>query len=161
MARARNWESLSPGYRARLSRNGISKRLYESGKNLSVARGHRATPEHPRDAVKHPERYRKYVDKRERKRFKGTPTGPTPEDIAYETNKELDNAFRNFDARLGHYYKYKRATVLANVYGGVTSESGEVPGMSREEARWTSQADEEEIRSRASEQYRGNPWWYH
>lgn len=62
MAR-RAWESLSSDYRARLVRNGITKGQYESGANLKAARGHRTTPEHPRDVVKHPERYREYVQR--------------------------------------------------------------------------------------------------
>lgn len=34
------WESLSPAYRARLERNGVSKDDYRSGKSLTTARGH-------------------------------------------------------------------------------------------------------------------------
>lgn len=157
MARARKWDSLSPKYRGRLSRAGVTKSQYEAGANLSAARGHAHTPEHPREAAKRPERYKDYLEKRKPPGQKG----PSPEDEAYELNQALDNAFRNFHARLGHYIKYNRKTVLANVYGGTTAESGEVPGMGRAEADWTARADAEEIRSRASEQYRGNPWFYH
>ena|SRR5580700_1752814 len=37
---ARNWDGLSASYQHRLERNGISRDDYESGQNLSVARGH-------------------------------------------------------------------------------------------------------------------------
>jgi hypothetical protein len=73
----------------------------------------------------------------------------------------LDKAYRNFHNRLHDYVYYNVDTVRANVYGGETYESGPVPGMSLAQAQWTAQADTEEIRSMASEQYRGNPWWYH
>lgn len=37
---ARDWESLSDSYRHRLERGGITRTEYESGANLSAARGH-------------------------------------------------------------------------------------------------------------------------
>ncbi len=41
------WESLTPNYRARLQRRGISEADYLAGKSLTAARGHSSTPEHP------------------------------------------------------------------------------------------------------------------
>lgn len=164
MARTRNWESLSPAYRERLSRNGITKSLYERGVNVSTARGHRKTPEHGlKSARKNPGRYGDYIRERSvPEEFKGGQRRPADdEDIAYELNAARDAAFLNFHARLRDYYKYNRKTVLANVYGGETAESGEVPGMTLGEARWTSRADTEELRARATPQYHSNPWWYH
>ena len=155
--RRKSWDSLSPAYRQRLSRGGVTKEKYESGANLSAARGHARTPEHPREAAKRPERYPEYVQKRQAKQKKT----PTPQEQAISRNRRLDNAFRNFDARLGDYIKYNRTTVAANVYGGELPDGTDAPGMSDEQAIWTANADAEEIRSRASEQYRGNPWWYH
>jgi hypothetical protein len=46
MAR-KGWESLSPGYRSRLERGGISKSAYERGETIKSARGHNSTPERP------------------------------------------------------------------------------------------------------------------
>ena len=40
MAVKRSWSKLSPAYRKRLERGGITKKLYEGGVNLQVARGH-------------------------------------------------------------------------------------------------------------------------
>ena len=60
MARRRVWSSLSEGYRTRLSRSGITRADYEAGIPLKAARGHRETPEHPIEAVKHPERFGAY-----------------------------------------------------------------------------------------------------
>ena len=82
-------------------------------------------------------------------------------DIAIKLNRARDAAFANMIARVGDYVFFKRETVEANVYGGETSESGSVPGMSVAEAEWTAQADTEEIRSRAEPQVKGNPWFYH
>jgi hypothetical protein len=156
--RRKSWESLSPAYRGRLSRGGISKSQYESGVSLAKARGHGQTPEHPREAERHPERYRKYREKHQK--FREAPTPQTPEDEAYELNTARDNAYRNEKGRLGNYIKYNDANVIARVYGGIINGE-EQQGMSLGEARWTAQADTEELRSRASEQYRFNPWWYH
>lgn len=157
--RRRAWESLTPAYRQRLSRYGITKSQYESGRPLRGARGHGATPEHGlKDARRNPKRYGDYIRKR------AVPEVQVPanvEDEAYELNAARDAAFLNADARLHDYYKYKRATVLANVYGGTTSESGDVPGMSLAEATWTQNADTQELRAHAEPQYTGNPWWYH
>jgi hypothetical protein len=155
----RNWESLSPNYRARLSRYGITKSQYEHGRSLSGARGHGATPEHGlKDAKKNPRKYGDYIRK------KAVPEVTVPasvEDQAYELNAAKDAAYLNISGRLRDYYKYNDDTVLANVYGGVTSESGPVTGMTLAEARWTQQADTEELRSHAEPQYTGNPWFYH
>jgi hypothetical protein len=155
----RSWESLSPAYRGRLSRYGITKSQYESGRPLSGARGHGATPEHClKDARKNPKKYGDYIRKRV------APKVPLPQsvvDAAYALNAARDAAFINMDSRLRDYIKYNRDTVLANVYGGATSESGEVNGMDLSEAQWTANADTEELRSNAEPQYRGNPWFYH
>lgn len=40
MARRKGWDSLSDSYRKRLTRSGITKAEYESGVDLSRARGH-------------------------------------------------------------------------------------------------------------------------
>ena len=45
MAR-KSWDSLTPTYRHRLERGGVTRSQYESGASLKAARGHRATPEH-------------------------------------------------------------------------------------------------------------------
>ena len=42
----RDWSALTPAYRARLERSGISRRDYESGASVQAARGHATTPEH-------------------------------------------------------------------------------------------------------------------
>ena len=57
---ARNWNTLSPTYRNRLVKAGITKAQYQVGAPLSKARGHSQTPEHPSEAHKKPQyaRYR-------------------------------------------------------------------------------------------------------
>ena len=156
-SRRKGWDALSPGYRARLEKSGITKTYYDRGLSLQSARGHRQTPEHGiKQARKQPTRYRKYLRKHE-------PTGGrvSAEEEARELNAAKDAAFYNIKGRLEFYLKYNEVTVLANVYGGRTSESGDVSGMSLAEAQWTANADTEQLRSRAHEQYKGNPWWYH
>jgi hypothetical protein len=156
----RSWESLSPAYRARLSRYGITKSQYEHGRPLSGARGHGATPEHGlKSARKNPRKYGDYI--RKRSVPAATPVPKSAEDEAYELNSLRDAAFLNIDSRLSDYHKYERRTVTANVYGGQTSESSDVPGMSAAEARWTASADTEQLRAYATPQYLGNPWFYH
>ena len=160
MARHRKgWDSLSPSYRRRLSRNGITRARYERGHKLDVARGHGGTPEHGlREARRNPVKYRDYI----RKKIQPPSIGQrSPEDIAREMNQTLDLAYYNVRRRLGNYLKYNDATVKSNIYGGITEQSGEVSGMSFAEARWTAAADTEELRSRARQQYQGNPWFYH
>jgi hypothetical protein len=65
MARS-SWESLSPAYRGRLERGGITRQDYLSGDPLSGARGHGKTPERPERAEKNPEKYRNYLADRGR-----------------------------------------------------------------------------------------------
>jgi hypothetical protein len=166
MARSRKgWQQLSPGYRTRLQKNGITKSQYESGASIAKARGHQATPEHGiREAIRNPRKYRKYINKR-------TVSGPTarpPEDIAREINEILDAAYENIHRRLHEYHKYRDRNVRANVYGGLRGpqflgEGDEVdaPQMDIEDAIWTANADTEALRSRASNQTEGNPWFYH
>jgi hypothetical protein len=60
MAKRRDWNALSNAYRSRLTRNGITKAAYESGADLSAARGHANTPEHPEDAIHNQSKYQKY-----------------------------------------------------------------------------------------------------
>jgi hypothetical protein len=152
------WEALSPAYRKRLERYGITKSQYENGRPLSGARGHSATPEHGlKSAQKNPRKYKEYIKKRQ----KPSGGGGNVEDEAYELNAARDAAFLNMHARLYLYIKYRRDTVLANVYGGSTPESGDVPGMDLEEAHWTANADAEQLRANASQQYTANPWFYH
>jgi hypothetical protein len=66
MARNRNWDSLSPSYRSRLARSGISRGDYESGASLESARGHKSTPEHPERAESNAQRYSDYLRNRNR-----------------------------------------------------------------------------------------------
>jgi len=47
-------DSLTPAYRRRLERGGVTRKEYESGASLSGARGHAATPERPTRADNKP-----------------------------------------------------------------------------------------------------------
>src|ERR1700722_16012146 len=97
MAGRKSWESLSPAYRTRLSRGGVTRGQYELGARLANARGHGATPEHPEDAAKNPEKYREY----NRKRRREGGDRETPEDQAYALNEARDAAYFNINGRLG------------------------------------------------------------
>lgn len=61
---ARSWEGLSPAYRARLQRAGITRKAYENGAPVTAARGHARTPERPERALKKPDRYEGYLQTR-------------------------------------------------------------------------------------------------
>lgn len=52
MAR-KGWGSISPGYRERLERGGITEQSYESGASLSEARGHPSRSQLIDQAVRH------------------------------------------------------------------------------------------------------------
>jgi hypothetical protein len=58
---ARNWDALGRDQRRRYEKRGITRRDYEAGISLTVARGHGKTPEHPERAEKNPEKYPEYV----------------------------------------------------------------------------------------------------
>jgi hypothetical protein len=156
MARVRNWDALSDTYRNRLKRNGITKSLYNRGMNISTARGHSATPEHGiKQARKNPVKYHKYLNKKAKEQLPRDPHA-----AAISLNQARDAAYASVK-RLRHYPNYNEQTVRANVYGGQTSESGEVPGMDYLTAKWTATAPVDAIKDYASEQYRKNPWFYH
>jgi len=53
MAR-KGWDQLSPNYRARLEKSGISKTAYGRGESIKAARGHSQTPERPTQAAQFP-----------------------------------------------------------------------------------------------------------
>jgi len=63
MAR-KGWESLSPAYRNRLERGGISKAAYERGESIKSARGHSQTPERP--SLSNPQKFPKYHSERQK-----------------------------------------------------------------------------------------------
>jgi hypothetical protein len=162
VARDRSWESLSPKYRERLSRNGIDKAAYESGTPVTAARGHARTPERPERAARNPARYPEYTAKK----AAAAPAKPRKRSALQQ---ELDllnartRAFRNF-LRVAHGTGYAWVnidTIEANVWGGYTSESGEVPGMTLEEARFTATMKDDDLQTLAAPQYRANPWFYH
>jgi len=109
-----------------------------------------------REAQRNRLRYRKYLDKNEK--F-GPSVTLNDEDEAYELNTARDNAYYNKKGRLGNYIKYNEQRTIARIYG-----DSDHPGMTLAEARWTANADTEELRSRASEYARGNDdvvWFYH
>jgi hypothetical protein len=64
MGRILPWSELSQNYRERLERHGYTKEMHEAGVPKNAARGHANTPERPTDAIKDPERYSGYLDRR-------------------------------------------------------------------------------------------------
>lgn len=63
MAR-KGWNALSPGYRARIEKAGLTRADYEAGQSLQKARGHAETPEHPKQFS--PAKFPKYAAERQR-----------------------------------------------------------------------------------------------
>jgi len=63
MAR-KGWDSLSPGYRARLEKGGVSKSAYDRGESIKSARGHERTPERP--SLSNPQQFPQYHSERQR-----------------------------------------------------------------------------------------------
>lgn len=150
MARPRDpakWDSLSPAYRARLERGGITRSGYLRGDTLGAARGHKPgrTPEHPKDAVKNPERYKGYKPRKE--------VRTTPQESAALT----DAAVRSMDRKLApglatgaDVFNYSPERVRENV-----------EKMSASQKIWTIGATEDELMQAARRQVAGNPWFYH
>lgn len=64
MAVRREWEALTPAYRRRLERGGISREAYTQGASLRAARGHATTPERPTRAFRNPDLYGDYLRRR-------------------------------------------------------------------------------------------------
>src|SRR5215831_18213628 len=62
MAR-KGWDDLSPEYRNRLEKAGISKTAYNRGESIQAARGHGVTPERPKGFNR--ERFEEYAEKRD------------------------------------------------------------------------------------------------
>lgn len=60
----KGWDNLSPGYRERLERKGLSKEDYEQATSLKKYRGHEHTPEKPKGAS--PTQFPKYFSEREK-----------------------------------------------------------------------------------------------
>lgn len=58
------WDALTPAYRARLERGGVTQSFYESGGSLKAARGHATTPERPSRAFRNPDQYSAYLRRR-------------------------------------------------------------------------------------------------
>jgi hypothetical protein len=166
VARRGSWESLSPSYRERLSRNGISKAAYESGAPVTAARGHAKTPERPERARKNPQRYPEYIQKRAKTGGPGKPAPARKKSALQQEHDLLDartRAYRNF-IRVAYRTGYAWVnldTIEANVWGGFTAESGAVPGMSLREARFTATMNDDDLQTLAAPQYRANPWFYH
>jgi hypothetical protein len=162
VARQRNWESLSPSYRERLSRNGISKAAYEAGSPVTAARGHAKTPERPERAQRDPGRYPEYIQKRATKP-PGKPRKPSSAKQAQDLENARNRAFRQM-IRLAYRTGYAWVnidTIEANCFGGFTAESGAVPGMTLAEARFTATMNDDDLQILAAPQYRANPWFYH
>lgn len=63
MAR-KGWNSLSPSYRDRIEKAGLTQADYEAGTSLTRARGHANTPERP--SSYDPKKYQKYDAERTR-----------------------------------------------------------------------------------------------
>lgn len=154
-SRRKGWNQLSPGYRARLEKSGISQRAYERGQSIARARGHAETPEHgKKQAQRNPVRYRKYLAKRE-------PRLASPEDEAYAINAMRDKSYANEKRQLGDLLQYNDKTVRTRVYGGWDDEGRYHDGQTMYEARWTSTASADALRGRAAVQDDYNVWWYH
>lgn len=49
MAKRKGWNSLTPKYRERILRAGLTREDFEAGSSIKKARGHEKTPERPRN----------------------------------------------------------------------------------------------------------------
>lgn len=58
------WAQLTPTYRARLEKAGISQKDFEAGASIKAARGHATTPERP--GQYNPQQFPKYAAERQK-----------------------------------------------------------------------------------------------
>jgi hypothetical protein len=121
----RRWEALSPAYRGRLERAGISQQLYESGESLQRARGHLGTPERPARAERNARAYPKYIRARVKPMRVATEEGVRIVTIpAVEQRSKVgtyDNAVKNMLAGNDPFRPYgKRKGANLSDFTGVT-----------------------------------------
>lgn len=64
MAQRKPWNQLSPTYRARLEKAGITAEQFAAGASIKAARGHEKTPERPTQY--NPQQFPTYAAKRQR-----------------------------------------------------------------------------------------------
>ncbi len=105
MAR-KGWDALSPGYRGRLQRQGISKETYESGASLQKARGHTSAQKERAQSKD----YRAYASViRDANRFYGIDIDDAKEQLAqfpraeviaaHQRQKQMYDAWANGDTQ--------------------------------------------------------------
>ena len=92
VAKPRNWQALTPTYRKRLERGGITRSDYESGSKVTSARGHARTPERPERAAKNPARYPTYLANRKAEDGK-TPSALLRQLAKFATRVDLDYGY--------------------------------------------------------------------
>lgn len=119
----KGWESLSPAYRKRLERGGISAKDYAAGKSLSKARGHGATPEHPTDKIDR-KRFRDYYDKRQ--------------DLIKQFVEKKDRLW-------GQYQNILRKNGSARYNPKRSADNVRDGKMSNQQLKWALEADEDEL----------------
>lgn len=110
---ARNWDNLSATYRQRLERGGITRAAYESGASVSAARGHAATPEHPSQATRNPERFQAYLFKRD---------------------ELIQNILRIKASRFGAMFNYNATRSRWNVNNFINGKTRSIESLRRVEA---------------------------
>lgn len=102
---ARNWENLSAAYRHRLEINGVDKESYESGANLSEARGHGPRREDLIDQIQE---------------YKIDLYGDKPRFNVGRSRKNIDR-----DTETGHKRTVTELKEILNIYSRINGIGGE------------------------------------
>lgn len=171
MAR-RNWDVLTETYRKRLSRSGVTREQYESGASLGKARGHAATPEHPREAARNPQRYPKYVAKKSEamapaKPKKQAPTSGTTLPPPTPPGRKLQNdVIALKDRFFGDRFKYDVENSIAYVrYGRKADDIPKPTAAQLQRALEMTEQEMEDAGSMANGENSEYKWarfmWYH
>lgn len=107
---AAGWDALSPTYRTRLQRGGITRAGYLRGDSLKTARGKGKGPEHPKDAIRNPRKYPSY-------RPQKNPAGLEPAKQGEKKSadrRELEKQFvQNVQRQMGDRIKWSTASDVA------------------------------------------------
>ena len=141
MAR-KSWQSLSANYRNRLQRAGITQADYESGSSLSKARGHAHTPEHPSDAEKDKNRYKKYRDNR---------------------NRLVQMVIERKQRLFGSQTRYNHIHSVSYVKDGVPNLPGfeQTPPSVAELKAAVKKSDDQILNEARNQRPEKSYWWYH
>jgi hypothetical protein len=121
VAKRKGWNDLSPGYRERILKAGLTREDFESGASIKKARGHANTPERPVNFS--PQKFPKYAAERKR--------------LTQEMIRKKEQLFGDrlkFNGRRSSEIFAKKPPSLAKLRWAVAADEGELIDAIREDS---------------------------